>query len=230
LVAEIKKKSIETLKAEADSGNVEAQSALGLLYELGLEVSVNPKEAAKYWGMAAKSGNPTAQYSLAQVISSHFEDNDDNRSMVQALYKKAEEHGVLRPEKVLRLLERDKGNPIKILIVEDSTSVRLPLRRFLEAEGCDVIEAEDGLQGLNILKKDPSIKMVFSDLNMPIMNGLEMVAAIRLIDSLKKIPIVMLTTEGSNELVKRGKELKLKGWIVKPAKPHHLRKYLSMYT
>jgi two-component system, chemotaxis family, chemotaxis protein CheY len=224
------KKSIEELKFEAGKGDENAQSALGLLYELGLEVAPDAKEAAKYWGMAAKSGNATAQFSLAQVIAKNFEDTDENRAMVQALYKKAEAQGVVRPEKVIRLLQQTKGNSIKVLIVDDIASVRVPLRSYLEAEGCEVLEAENGLEGLNILKKDPSIKLVFCDIKMKGMDGFEMVKTVNLTDSLKHIPIVMLTSENSDAAVLRGKQLSVKGWIVKPAKPHQLRKYLVKYT
>ena len=152
-VAEISKKSVEELKSEAKNGDLNAQSALGLLFELGLEVAPDPKEAAKYWGMAAKSGDATAQFSLAQIISKSFEDTDENRAMVQVLFKKAEDQGVVRPEKIVRTLQQSSGKAIKVLIVDDVTSIRVPLRAYLEAEGCQVFEAEDGQQGLNILKK-----------------------------------------------------------------------------
>lgn len=226
----IAKKSIEELKLEASNGNEQAQSALGMLYELGLEVPPDPKEAAKYWGMAAKSGNATAQFSLAQIIARSFDDTEENRAIVQVLYKKAEEQGVVRPEKVIRVLRQGKGNSVKVLLVEDIPSVRVPLRSYLEFEGCEVFEAEDGLQGLSILKKYPSIKLVFCDINMKGMDGFEMVKTVSLIDSIKHIPIVMLTSENSDAAVLRGKQLSVKGWIVKPAKPHHLRKYLIKYT
>ena len=229
-VAEISKKSVEELKSEAKNGDLNAQSALGLLFELGLEVAPDPKEAAKYWGMAAKAGDATAQFSLAQIISKSFDDTEENRAMAQVLYKKAEDQGVVRPEKIVRTLQQSNGKAIKVLIVDDVTSIRVPLRAYLEAEGCQVFEAEDGQQGLNILKKDPSIKLVFSDINMKIMDGFEMVKCASLIDSIKHIPIVMLTSENSDAAVLRGKQLSVKGWIVKPAKPHHLRKYLVKYT
>ncbi len=226
----ISKTSIDDLKLEASKGSEEAQSALGLLYELGLEVAPDPKEAAKYWGMAAKSGNATAQFSLAQIIAKDFDDTDENRAIVQVLYKKAEEQGVVRPEKVIRVFQKDKGKSIKVLIVDAVKSVRVPLRSYLEAEGCEVLEAEDGLEGLNILKKDPSIKLVFSDISMKGMDGFEMLNSISLVDSIKHIPVVLLTYENSDAAVLRGKQLNVKGWILKPAKPHHLRKYLVKYT
>lgn len=230
MTSEFKKKSVDDLKAKAESGDIEAQSALGLLFELGLEVKADPKEAAKYWGMAAKAGNSMAQYSLAQIISKDFEDTEEHRAMVQVLFKKAEEQGLVREDKVLRVLERDKGNAIKVLVVDDSSTVRTPMRKYLEADGCDVLEAEDGQQAIDILKKNPTIKLIFSDLNMPVMDGFQMIKIIRSLDGLKDVPVIIITTENSDDMVRRAKGLNVQGWIVKPARPHLLRKHLLKFT
>lgn len=227
---EFKKKSIDDLKSKAEAGDKEAQSALGLLFELGLEVKADSKEAAKYWGMAAKAGDPMAQYSLAQIISKDFEDTDEHRAMAQVLFKKAEEQGLVREDKALRLIEKEKGSAIKILIVDDSQTVRTPLRRYIEAEGCEVIEAEDGQQAIDILKKNKDIQLVFTDLNMPVIDGLQMLKIIRNLDGLKNIPVVIISTENHDAMILKAKEIGIQGWIVKPARPHLLRKYLIKYT
>ena len=228
--ADAKKIQMDELKAKADAGDTEAQSALGLLYELGLGVSLDMQEAAKYWGMAAKGGDPLAQFSLANIITTNFEDSEEHRAMSQILFKKAEEHGLVREDKALRLLEKEKGQAIKVLIVEDSATVRTPMKRYLEADGCEVMEAEDGQQGLDILKKNPTIKLIFTDLNMPVMDGIQMLKIMRGLDKIKDIPVIVITTENNDEMVKRGKALGVQGWIVKPAKPHTLRKHLLKYT
>ena len=225
-----KKKQMDDLKAKADAGDAEAASALGLLFELGLGVDANVKEAAKYWGVAAKNGDAMAQFSLASIISTSFADTEEHRAMSQVLFKKAEEQGFVREDKALRLLEREKGQAIKVLIVDDSTTIRTPMKRYLEADGCEVIEADDGQQGLDILKKNPDIKLVFTDLNMPVMDGLQMLKIMRGLDEIKDIPVIIITTENNDEMVKRGKAMGIQGWIVKPAKPHILRKHLLKYT
>jgi two-component system chemotaxis response regulator CheY len=227
---DFQKKSIEELKAQAEKGSAEAQAALGMLYELGLEVKPDPNEAAKFWGMAAKNGDPLAQYSLAQIISKNFEDSEENRAISQALFKKAEEHGLVREDKVLRFLEKDKGNAAKVMIIDDSITVRTSLKRYLESDGCEVIEAEDGQQALNLLKKTPDIKLVFTDLNMPVMDGLQFVKILRAIPEFKNLPVVVITTESSGDIVLKGKQLGIQGWIVKPAKPHFLRMHLLKFT
>jgi two-component system chemotaxis response regulator CheY len=230
LATERNKKSIEELKRKAEAGDVEAQSALGLLYELGLEVTSDPKEAAKFWGMAAKAGDGMAQMSLAGIISKNFEDTEEHRAMVQVLTKKAEEQGFVREDKVQRLLRRDNGEVLRVLLVDDSATARTPIRRYIEADGCEVVEAADGQEAIEILKKDKDIKMVFSDLNMPNVDGLTMLKIIRGIDHLKSMPVVIITTENHDAMVLKAKDLGVQGWIVKPARPHHIRRYILKYA
>jgi two-component system chemotaxis response regulator CheY len=111
----------------------------------------------------------------------------------------------------------------KILIVDDSKTIRQQVSFTLKKGGYTVIEAEDGLQGIEKLKAEGGeIAMVISDVNMPNMNGLEMVEAISKDASLNKVPIVMLTTEGSSELISRARAAGAKGWLVKPFKPDQL--------
>jgi two-component system chemotaxis response regulator CheY len=230
LSGKIKKKSIEDLRIKAESGDLEAQSALGLLYELGLEVKPDPKESAKYWGMAAKTGDPMAQLSLANIISKEFEDTDEHRAIAQVLFKKAEEQGFVREDKAQRLLQRANGKSLKVLVIDDSITSRTPLKKYIEADGCEVIEAESGTDALAILKKDAEIKMVFSDLSMPGMDGLQLLKQMRSIDELKSIPVVVVTTQNQDLMVLKAKEIGIQGWIVKPARPHVLRRFLLKHT
>lgn len=84
------------------------------------------------------------------------------------------------------------------------------------------MEAEDGVQGIEKLRNEDGIAMVISDVNMPNMDGLEMVETIKKDDAINSIPIVMLTTEGSGELISRAKAAGAKGWLVKPFEPDQL--------
>jgi two-component system chemotaxis response regulator CheY len=110
----------------------------------------------------------------------------------------------------------------KVLIVDDSRTIRQQVNFTLSKGGFEVVEAEDGVQGIATLKANFDIAMVISDVNMPNMNGLEMVEAISVDAALKAVPVVMLTTEGSGELVERAKKAGAKGWLVKPFKPDQL--------
>ncbi len=106
----------------------------------------------------------------------------------------------------------------KILVVDDSSTVRDEVAGFLKKAGIDVATAIDGKDGLAKLKADPGIKLVVSDVNMPNMDGLTMVEKIRGELNNKTVNIIMLTTENSPSMKERGKAAGIKGWIVKPFK------------
>jgi two-component system chemotaxis response regulator CheY len=110
----------------------------------------------------------------------------------------------------------------KILIVDDSRTIRQQVGFTLTKEGFEVIEAEDGNDGLSKLQGNPDTSMVVSDVNMPNMGGLEMVEAIRQIEQFKFLPIIMLTTESSGDKVERAKKAGASGWLVKPFNPEQL--------
>lgn len=106
----------------------------------------------------------------------------------------------------------------KILVVDDSSTVRDEVAGFLKRNGLDVITAIDGKDGLAKLRADPGVKLVVSDVNMPNMDGLTMVENIRGSLNNKTVNIIMLTTENSPIMKERGKAAGIKGWIVKPFK------------
>ena len=110
----------------------------------------------------------------------------------------------------------------KILIVDDSRTIRQQVSFTLTKGGFAVVEAEDGVDGIAKLGANADIAMIISDVNMPNMNGIEMVEAINAAGKNPGIPIVMLTTEGSGELITRAKAAGAKGWLVKPFKPDQL--------
>ena len=110
----------------------------------------------------------------------------------------------------------------KILIVDDSRTIRQQVSFTLSKGGFTVVEAEDGKDGIAKLGAHEDVAMIISDVNMPNMNGIEMVEAIKADGKHKALPIVMLTTEGSGELIERAKAAGAKGWIVKPFKPDQL--------
>jgi two-component system chemotaxis response regulator CheY len=106
----------------------------------------------------------------------------------------------------------------KILVVDDSSTVRDEVAGFLKSNGLDVAVAVDGKDGLAKMKADPGIKLVVSDVNMPNMDGLTMVEKIRGELGNNSVNVIMLTTESSPSMKERGKAAGIKGWIVKPFK------------
>ena len=107
-----------------------------------------------------------------------------------------------------------------VLIIDDSETIRLQVKQALAATGYQIVEAVDGLDGLEKLRTVTPLDMVLCDVNMPRMNGLEVIAEAHRMGS--KIPMVMLTTEGQPSMIKQARESGAKGWIVKPFKPELL--------
>jgi two-component system chemotaxis response regulator CheY len=103
----------------------------------------------------------------------------------------------------------------KILIVDDASLIRNITKRAVEEAGHEAVLANSGEEGLAALKAN-SIDFIFTDINMPIMNGMKMISELRKEESWRFIPIVMLTTETKPELQQEAKALGVKAWLVKP--------------
>ena len=108
-----------------------------------------------------------------------------------------------------------------ILAVDDSASLRQMVAFSLKAAGYIVIEAVDGQDGLNKAKMK-TVDLVLTDQNMPIMDGLTLIANLRQLNSYQNVPILMLTTESSDEMKQKGKAAGANGWLVKPFDPKRL--------
>jgi len=109
----------------------------------------------------------------------------------------------------------------KILAVDDSKSMRQMVSMSLKSAGHDVTEAEDGKVALDIAQKQ-TFDLVVTDINMPNMNGIELIQALRGQANYKFTPILCLTTESSGDMKTKGKEAGATGWIVKPFSPEKL--------
>ncbi len=103
-----------------------------------------------------------------------------------------------------------------VLVVDDSSTVRQQVATALKQAGFAIVEAADGQEGLATVDSNRDIAMVVCDVNMPNMNGLEMVEKVKSKPENKALPILMLTTEGQPSMIKRAKEAGASGWIVKP--------------
>ncbi len=128
-----------------------------------------------------------------------------------------------RPSGALeRAVEPETNMTKKILVVDDSASVRQQVGLALAPVGFEVVEAVDGVDGLKHIEGDAQLSMVLCDVNMPRMNGLEMLEKLRDTGLRPGLPVLMLTTESQPALLKRAQAAGAKGWIVKPFKANIL--------
>ena len=115
----------------------------------------------------------------------------------------------------------------KVLTVDDSATIRQALNVALAGAGYEVVEATDGIDALRKLAVD-KVDMVVTDLNMPNMNGVDLIREIRNRPGNRFTPIVMLTTESEHKKKQEGKAAGASGWIVKPFRPEQLLSVVKM--
>ena len=108
-----------------------------------------------------------------------------------------------------------------VLIVDDSASLRMVVNAALTGAGYEVLEADDGPPALELLD-GRKINLVVCDINMPLMDGLTVVKTMKERPKYRFTPVIMLTTEWTDEMKMKGKEVGAKGWLVKPFKPEQL--------
>lgn len=105
-----------------------------------------------------------------------------------------------------------------ILIVDDSASLRQVVSIALRGAGYDVVEGCDGRDGLTKLD-GRKIHLIISDVNMPNMDGISFVKALKQIPAYKFTPVIMLTTEAGDDKKREGQAAGAKAWVVKPFQP-----------
>lgn len=114
-----------------------------------------------------------------------------------------------------------------VLVVDDSKTMRDMVTFTLTGAGYQVVQAGDGKEAVGKLWNGSKPALVVTDLNMPEMDGLELIKEIRKMPALKFTPILMLTTESSDEKKAAGKAAGATGWIVKPFNPEQFLKILK---
>jgi two-component system chemotaxis response regulator CheY len=109
----------------------------------------------------------------------------------------------------------------KILVVDDSNSIRDMVSFTLKSSGYQTVEAHDGQDGL-LKAQAGAFDLVITDVNMPNMDGITLCQELRKLASFQYTPILMLTTESSTDMKQRGKAAGATGWLVKPFNPEKL--------
>ena len=109
----------------------------------------------------------------------------------------------------------------KILAVDDSASMRQMVLITLKGAGYDVLQASDGVEALEMARLS-TVDLVLTDVHMPRMDGITLVRELRALHGYKFVPMLILTTESSQEKKMDGKRAGATGWIVKPFNPPQL--------
>ncbi len=113
----------------------------------------------------------------------------------------------------------------KILVVDDSATLRASVNYTLKEAGFETINAVNGADGLEKLnqamKNGDNIGMIISDINMPVMDGITFIVEVKK-TPFKYTPILVLTTESQEDMKMKGKKAGASGWLVKPFKPEQL--------
>jgi two-component system chemotaxis response regulator CheY len=113
----------------------------------------------------------------------------------------------------------------RLLIVDDSAAMRGFIGRVLELTGLNIarkLEAANGQEALQVLEKEP-VDFVLTDINMPVMNGEQMLAALSLNESTRNIPVIVVSTDSSTSRSERMTLLGARGYLSKPFSPEKLR-------
>ena len=105
---------------------------------------------------------------------------------------------------------------INILVVDDSLTIRIKFKDYLSDHGYEVHEASNGMEALELLKQNSEIRLIISDLNMPVMDGMTFIEFVRQGENGKDIPIMIYSTELDKKLKEDAKKLGVNAWVSKP--------------
>jgi two-component system chemotaxis response regulator CheY len=106
----------------------------------------------------------------------------------------------------------------KIIVIDDSQTIREQVATTLRKAGFEILEAVDGVDGGEVIDRTPDAALAICDVNMPKKNGLELLEGLRDSGRTRALPVLMLTTEGQPQLIERARKAGAKGWLVKPFK------------
>ena len=117
-------------------------------------------------------------------------------------------------------------NNIRALIIDDSSVMRKIVERSLRQAGIDlkqVLEAGNGAEALGVLRAESPVDLILCDINMPVMDGLEFIKQLPTVENAKNVPVIMITTEGSESHVVQALSSGARGYIRKPFTPEQLK-------
>lgn len=117
---------------------------------------------------------------------------------------------------------------MKILVVDDSSTMRMILKKCLNgANFKDVVQAGDGLEALRILTSQGDIGLVLADWHMPNMDGIALLKEMKKNESIKDIPVIMVTTQAEKQSVVKALNIGAASYVVKPFTPETIQKKIE---
>jgi two-component system, chemotaxis family, chemotaxis protein CheY len=111
---------------------------------------------------------------------------------------------------------------MRALVIDDSRTIRGIICKILRQIGMDVVEAGDGLQALEQMRRNPDVELVLVDWNMPVMNGLDFIVALRAQPAYDHVRILMVTSETESDQVTRAMDAGANEYLMKPFSPEVL--------
>lgn len=116
-----------------------------------------------------------------------------------------------------------------VMIADDSSAMRSMLMAIVESVGeCKIVEAANGFEALRLLPREP-VDLIMTDINMPDINGLELISYLRNNPNYKDIPVFIISTEGSSRDIEKGKLLGANEYVVKPFSAENLKQLIARY-
>lgn len=107
----------------------------------------------------------------------------------------------------------------RALVVDDSLTIRRLVGQLLKNNGFEVVDAQNGKEAADKAKADPTFSLVITDLNMPVMDGIEFIRELRSVPDYKFVPVIFLTTESDTVKREDARAIGATAWIVKPFAP-----------
>jgi len=110
----------------------------------------------------------------------------------------------------------------KVLVVDDSNLILRMYRLVLQRYNCEIVDAMNGAEALEVLSREDGVDLILLDINMPVMNGLEFLKRVKSEGLYSHIPVIIISTEGKEEDTLRGLSMGARGYVKKPFKPSDL--------
>ncbi len=115
----------------------------------------------------------------------------------------------------------------KVLVVDDSTLIHQMYRLILSRYRCQIVDAKNGLEALDVLAVHDDIQLILLDINMPVMNGVQFMEKAAALGIVRRVPVIIISTEGKEQDTIRGLRLGAKGYLKKPFEPSELHNMIE---